>query len=295
MTNNSILLLFAIVNVVVTGLFAVAVLRQYLRRKRVSQLYWSIALIMAFLATLSYVLMVIVGPTSSIGVALFRIYYIFGAALVPAWLGLGSIALVASQRITRICLIILCALSIVAILLISTATINMSKLSLIAGTPGTGILEPGAWLVTIIILNTLGVLAVVGVALYSGWKLISPAIECCRYSDNQSFVGQCADSRGRSTGMLPLEASLAFLDYKAASGLSRPLVGQYSSQVCSLQATVQLQPGKQVQKKLKCLCRACASSKSRLSKPVLPIATTRHYCDNTSQDLVQEVNFWIRK
>jgi hypothetical protein len=172
MTNNSILLLFAIVNVVVTGLFAGAVLRQYARRKRTSQLYWSIALIMAFLATLAYVLMVIVGPTSNTGIALFRIYYILGAALVPAWLGLGSIALVASSRITRVCLIILIALSILAIVLISTATINMSNLSQVAGTPGTGILEPGAWLVTIIILNTLGVLAVVGVALYSGWKLI---------------------------------------------------------------------------------------------------------------------------
>jgi len=172
MTNNSILLLFAIVNVVVTGLFAGAVLRQYARRKRNSQLYWSIALIMAFLATLAYVLMVIVGPTSNAGVTLFRIYYMLGAALVPAWLGLGSIALVASSRITRVCLVVLVALSILAIVLISTATINMSKLSQIAGTPGTGILEPGAWLVTIIILNTLGVLAVVGVALYSGWKLI---------------------------------------------------------------------------------------------------------------------------
>lgn len=172
MTNNSILLLFAIINVVVTGLFAGAVLRQYMRRKRTSQLYWSIALIMAFLATLAYVLMVIVGPTTNIGVALFRIYYIFGAALVPAWLGLGSIALVASARVTRISLIVLVALSLLAIVLISTATINMSKLSGIAGTPGTGILETGAWLITIITLNTLGVLAVVGVALYSGWKLI---------------------------------------------------------------------------------------------------------------------------
>jgi hypothetical protein len=172
MTNTFILLLFAIINVVVTGLFAVVVLRQYARRKRTPQLYWSIALIMAFLATLAYVLMVIVGPTSSAGVALFRIYYIFGAALVPAWLGLGSIALVASPRVTRVCFIVLIALSILAIVLISTATINMSKLSQIAGTPGTGILEPGAWLITIITLNTLGVLAVVGVALYSGWKLI---------------------------------------------------------------------------------------------------------------------------
>ncbi len=172
MTNNAVLLLFAIINVVVTGLFAGAVLRQYVRRRRTSHLYWSIALIMAFLATLAYVLMVIVEPTSSIGVALFRMYYIFGAALVPAWLGLGSIALVASARVTRVCLIVLVALSLLAVVLISTATIDMSKLSQIAGTPGTGILEPGAWLVTIIILNTLGVLAVVGVALYSGWKLI---------------------------------------------------------------------------------------------------------------------------
>jgi hypothetical protein len=172
MTNNSILLLFAIINVVVTGLFAGAVLRQYARRKRASQLYWSIALIMAFLATLAYVLMVIAGPTSNAGVVLFHVYYILGAALVPAWLGLGSIALVASSRVTRVCLIVLIALSMLAIVLISTATIDMSKLSQIAGTPGTGILEPGAWLITIIILNTLGVLAVVGVALYSGWKLI---------------------------------------------------------------------------------------------------------------------------
>src|SRR5713101_2417866 len=172
MTNNSFLLLFAIVNVVVTGLFAGAVLRQYVRRRRASQLYWSIALIMAFLATLAYVLMVIVGPTSNAGIVFFRIYYILGGALVPAWLGLGSIALVASPRITRICLIVLSVLSVLAIVLISTATINISNLSHIAGTPGTGILNPGAWLVTIIVLNTLGVLAVVGVAIYSGWKLI---------------------------------------------------------------------------------------------------------------------------
>jgi hypothetical protein len=171
MTNNSILLLFAIVNVVVTGLFAGAVLRQYVRRRRASQLYWSIALIMAFLATLAYVLMVIVGPTSNAGIVFFRIYYILGGALVPAWLGLGSIALVASPRITRICLIVLSVLSVLAIVLISTATINISNLSHIAGTPGTGTLNPGAWLVTIIVLNTLGVLAVVGVAVYSGWKL----------------------------------------------------------------------------------------------------------------------------
>ncbi len=172
MTSTSILLLFAIVNVVVTALFAGLVLRQYMRRGRPSQLYWSIALIMAFLATLAYVFMVIAGPTSSAGIALFRIYYILGAGLVSAWLGLGSIALVASPRATRISLIVLSVLSIVAIVLIATSSLNLTNLNNIAGTPGTGILESVAALVIIPILNILGVLAVAGVAVYSGWKLV---------------------------------------------------------------------------------------------------------------------------
>ncbi len=47
----------------------------------------------------------------------------------------------------------------------------MHALSNVAGTPGTGVLEPGAWLPILIILNTLGVVALVGVAIYSGWQL----------------------------------------------------------------------------------------------------------------------------
>jgi hypothetical protein len=170
--KDAILLLSPIVNVVVTALFAGIVLRQYVRRHRVSQLYWSVGLMMAFVATLAYVLMVAVGPTSGAGIVFFRVYYILGGALVPAWLGLGSIALVAGKQVTRICFIGLCVLSVLAAVLIAMAGVNMSTLAHVAGTPGTGILQPGLWLITIIILNTLGVLAVVGVAIYSGWNLV---------------------------------------------------------------------------------------------------------------------------
>src|SRR5438067_13844502 len=93
--NNLILLLYPGINVVVTGLFAGIVLRQYLQRHRLYQLYWGIALVMAFVATLAYVFMILVQPTSDIGVLFFRLYYILGAALMPSWLGLGSIALFA--------------------------------------------------------------------------------------------------------------------------------------------------------------------------------------------------------
>src|SRR5260370_39408637 len=92
--NNLFLLLYPGINVIVTGLFAGVVLRQYVQRHRVYQLYWSIALTMAFVATLAYVLMLAVQPTSEPGALFFRLYYILGAALMPAWLGLGSLALV---------------------------------------------------------------------------------------------------------------------------------------------------------------------------------------------------------
>ena len=170
--SNPILLLPAIINVLVTGLFAGVVLRQYVRRHRTYQLYWSIALCMAFLATVAYVLMLVVQPTTTVGTIFFRIYYIFGAELMPSWLGLGSIALVASAGATRICALTLSILSIVAAGLILIATIDMQKLSQIAGTPGTGILQTGPWLIATITLNSLGVIAVAGVAIYSGWKLL---------------------------------------------------------------------------------------------------------------------------
>lgn len=169
--NNLILLIPPAINVVVTGLFAGMVLRQYLRRHHIYQLYWAIALIMAFVATVAYVSMLIVHPTSDAGIILFRTYYILGGTLMPAWLGLGSIALIAKGSATRICLTFLYLMSIAAIILIIIAKIDVTKLSQVAGTPGSGILQPGPWLAATITLNTLGLVAVAGVAIYSGWQM----------------------------------------------------------------------------------------------------------------------------
>jgi len=161
-----------IVDVIVTGLFAGVILRQYIQRRRQYQLYWSLALIMAFLATLAYICMLVVQPTSGTGMFFFRIYYLFGASIMPAWLGLGSFALAGWKRLTRVLVGIVSFLSFVALAFIFDATINQPMLARIAGTPGTGILQPGPWLVTTIILNSFGAVAVAGVALYSGWKLM---------------------------------------------------------------------------------------------------------------------------
>lgn len=172
MPQNTILFIFALINVIVVGVFAGTILRQYVRRRREAQLYWTIALLMAFGATLAYICMVVSTPASQAGIFFFRLYYVLGAALTPAWLGLGSLALVLGKRLVRTCGFLLIGASLVAIVTISEARIDMTALSKVAGTPGTGVLEPGPWLVTLIILNTLGVVALVGVAGYSGWQLL---------------------------------------------------------------------------------------------------------------------------
>jgi hypothetical protein len=170
--NNVLLYASPVINIIATAFFAGTITRQYLRRRREYQLYWSLALLMAVVATVAYVVMMLAGPTSGIGIACFRIYYTLGAALMPAWLGLGSIALLGKPMLTRSCLTFLSFLSLIAISFTFDATIDMPKLSQIAGTPGTGTLYPGPWLITTIILNTLGVVAIAGVAMYSGLNLL---------------------------------------------------------------------------------------------------------------------------
>src|SRR5258708_5864357 len=151
MSQNAVLLIFAIINFIVVAVFTGTILRQYVRRRRESQLYWTLALLMAFVATLAYILMVVGTPTSQMGIFYFRLYYTLGAALTPAWLGLGSLALVLGKRLVRTFCFLLCGASLLAVVTISEASINMTALGKVAGTPGTGVLEPGPWLVTLII------------------------------------------------------------------------------------------------------------------------------------------------
>src|SRR5258708_22656865 len=132
--------------------------------------------------------MILGQPTSDAGILLFRFYYILGGALMPAWLGLGSIALVSSSGVSYICLTILYIVSALATVLIFFAQVDMTKLAIIAGNPGTGILQAGLWEVTIIILNSLGVVAVVGVAIYSGWKLMRRPAKITGFDAHNLFL-----------------------------------------------------------------------------------------------------------
>jgi hypothetical protein len=157
----------------VSTAFALAVLRQYLLRHRPYQLAWVASLAAAAGGSLAYVVF-LAGDKSEIA---FRLYYILGALWTAPLLGLGSILLVARSeraqaraRITVIAVLIGCAVGAVVLLV---SPIYPQVLKALDGGPGSNpdVYKPGIWTLFLIVLNTFGGVAVVGVALLSGWQL----------------------------------------------------------------------------------------------------------------------------
>ena len=89
---------FAILAAAVSGLFAVAVLRRYLNRRRVNDalLAWGVAL--AFFCGASLAL--VVGELASWSAASFRAFYLLGGALTVPFLALGTVITLTRDAVT---------------------------------------------------------------------------------------------------------------------------------------------------------------------------------------------------
>jgi hypothetical protein len=153
--------------------FGVAVFRQYLSRRRPYQLAWCASLGSAALGSLAYVVFLAADKSE----LAFRLYYVFGALLTAPLLGLGSLLLIArgdrARERVRIIVYVVVVGSLVGTLLLLINPVNASVLRQLNGGPGTDpdVYKSGPWLVFLIVLNIFGALAVIGVALYSGWNL----------------------------------------------------------------------------------------------------------------------------
>ncbi|MGZ4104151.1 MAG: hypothetical protein ACXVQY_05860 [Actinomycetota bacterium] len=102
------MIVFPLIATVVSAVFAVLLLRQYARKRRVQQLAWGVS--MAMFAVASLVVMYASSqtwdPTS------YKIFYLFGAMLNVPWLALGSVALLNRRELTMTALVIVLVLSI---------------------------------------------------------------------------------------------------------------------------------------------------------------------------------------
>ena len=87
-------LVLPLVATILAGVFALLLVDQWLRRRRPYQLAWAIGVAMFGVAALAEVL----GSISGWDGTLFRLWYLTGAVWVAAWLGLGTVLLLARTR-----------------------------------------------------------------------------------------------------------------------------------------------------------------------------------------------------
>jgi hypothetical protein len=161
--------LLSSIDLVVSAAFTLVVAGQWLSRRRTHSLLWAWALLVWTLAVGAETAAALNGawtPTT------YRIYYAFGALMVAAWLGAGSLHLSAGRPLARTFTWIVAALSLVGGILIFTYPIDPTLLS---HTDSLGFVDvkvfpfiPVRLLVGIG--NIMGSLAFIGAALVSVWR-----------------------------------------------------------------------------------------------------------------------------
>jgi hypothetical protein len=149
--------------------FAAMVLRQWSSRRRPQQLIWGVALVMAAVASLAYA-----GFLADGSAGLFRLYYVFGALMMAAYLGMGSLYLALDRRIANVILAVVTVISVLGAVLIFTSPIDAAALHNVEqhGGPGTGVLTSGLWVAPLVVLNIFGAAAVIAVAIFSAVKVL---------------------------------------------------------------------------------------------------------------------------
>ncbi len=156
------------VSAFVSSVFAVAVFDRYIKKRGAHLLLWGIG--MVFYA--------IGGACEAFYGALgfddlaFRLWYLCGAILVAAWLGQGTVYLLARRNIANILMILLALGSFYAAGRVFTAQLDPSQMiaSIHTGSElsGQAIVTPGVRSLTPLF-NLYGTITLVGGAMYSAW------------------------------------------------------------------------------------------------------------------------------
>lgn len=144
------------------------VLIRYSKKKGTHQLVWGLGLIMYGLGSFCEAFFGAFGWSSII----FRLWYLFGAILVAAWLGQGTMYLLLAKKVAHILMALLVAASIFGLIRVFTADLDPEMLTSSARTgselSGHAIVTPGVRLLTPFF-NLYGTIALVGGAFWSAW------------------------------------------------------------------------------------------------------------------------------
>lgn len=112
----------AALSVSVSLAFAAVMGRRYLARRRPYQVVWTIGLAMFAVAAASGILARLGGASETE----YRLFYLFGAILNVAWLGLGTLYLLAPARVARWALWAVLVLTVVAVVAVFTSPVDLT-------------------------------------------------------------------------------------------------------------------------------------------------------------------------
>jgi hypothetical protein len=153
---------------IISFVFAGLLFRRYLQRKGLHLLVWAVGMAFYGIGGLAEAFYVAVGwePT------MYRLWYLFGAILVAAWLGQGTVYLLARRRWAHLCMAVLGAASLFAMYRVFTAELNptlmSSSLHTGAELSGQAIVSGGVRTLTPFF-NVYGTVTLVGGAAWSAW------------------------------------------------------------------------------------------------------------------------------
>lgn len=152
-----------ILSSVITLVFAATVLLRYVRGRRLHVAFWGIGLTMYGIGVLCEALYVVLGWNP----LLFRLWYLFGAILTAAWLGQGTVYLLAPRRVAHVLTVLLVLGSVFGAIRVFSATLDPTLL--VGGElSGRAIVTPGVRVLTPFF-NVSGLVALAGGAAYSAW------------------------------------------------------------------------------------------------------------------------------
>ena len=153
---------------IISFAFAFLVFKRYQRRRGAYLLLWGIGLIFYGIGGFCEFYYGAFGWNTLI----FRMWYLFGAILVAAWLGQGTVYLLAKRKWANALMALLALGSLYAVLRVFTAEIDPTLMTSSVHTgselSGHAIVTPGVRSLTPIF-NLYGTVTLVGGALYSAW------------------------------------------------------------------------------------------------------------------------------
>jgi hypothetical protein len=153
---------------VVSTVFAILVFRRYVERRGPHLLLWGIGMVFYAIGGFCEAYYGVFGWNALI----FRLWYLFGAILVAAWLGQGTVYLLAKRKWANALMVVLALASAYAVIRVFSAGLDPSLMttSLHTGSElsGHAIVTPGVRSLTPFF-NLYGTVTLVGGAAYSAW------------------------------------------------------------------------------------------------------------------------------